>query len=71
MRETTKKSWSEGVWRGDGQKFLSQRQYNTVNVQSCVKTFLQSSMNHSQNVPLCPPKMHCDTIFQTAVSETW
>ena len=40
-------------------------------VQSCVKTFLLSSENHPQNVPLPTPKMHYDAIFQPAITKTW
>ena len=37
----------------------------------CVKTFLLSFENHSQNVPLPTPKLHCCAIFQPAIPESW
>ena len=40
-------------------------------VQSCVKTFLLSSENHSQYVLLPTPKLHYGTFFQPAIPETW
>ena len=36
-------------------------------VQSCVKPFLPSSENHSQNVPLPTLSMHYGAIFQPAI----
>ena len=41
------------------------------NLQSCVKTSLQSLLNHSQNIPLPILKIHCDAIFQPAIPQTW
>ena len=40
-------------------------------VQSWVKTFLLSSDNHHQYVPLLTPKMHFGTLFQPSIPETW
>ena len=40
-------------------------------VQSCVKTYLLSSENNPQNVPLPAPKMHFGAIFQPVVPETY
>ena len=40
-------------------------------IQSCVKTFLLSSENHPQNVPLPTQKMHHGTTFQPAIPGTW
>ena len=39
-------------------------------VESCVKTFLLSLENHSKNVHLPTPKLHCDALFQSAIPET-
>ena len=41
-----------------------------TDVLSGVKTFLLSFKNHSQNVLLLTPKLHCGTIFQPAIPET-
>ena len=40
-------------------------------LQSCVKTFLLSSENCPQNVPLLTPKLHFGAIFQPSVPKTW
>ena len=40
-------------------------------IQSLVKTFLLSSENQSQNVPLPTPKLHHGAIFQQAIPKTW
>ena len=40
-------------------------------VQSYVETFLPSSENHQQNVPLGIPQMHYGAIFQPTMPETW
>ena len=41
-----------------------------VKIQSCVKTFLPSSENHSQNVPLPTPNLHYGAIFQHTIPKT-
>ena len=40
-------------------------------LQSCVKVFLPSVENHSQNVPPTTPKLHYGTIYHPAIPETW
>ena len=39
-------------------------------IHSCVKTFLLSSENDPQNVPLPDPNLHYDVIFQSAIPQT-
>ena len=40
-------------------------------IQCCVKTFLLSFENRSQNVPLPTQKLQYGTIFQPAIHKTW
>ena len=42
---------------------------DTINLQSCVRTFKLSFKNHPQNVLLPTPKLHYGAIFQAA--KTW
>ena len=41
----------------------------SLDVQSCVETFLLSSEDHSQNVPLPTPNMHYGATFQPTIPE--
>ena len=50
---------------------LPQLSIRRLQPQSCVKTFLVSSENQTQNVPQSTPKMHYGAIFQPAIPATW
>ena len=45
--------------------------FRATPLQSCVETFLLSSKNQPQNVPLLTLKMHYGVIFHPAIPETW
>ena len=62
MREVIRLNWASLRLR-DG------RRRDAAILQSCVNTFLLSSENHPQNVPLPTPKMHYDTTFQQAIPQ--